>query len=87
MSTRSTTTPAERIDLLLQQAQQFRDLDVIEEAIARLRHALAQCEKELRLAADPRTAREIETRRAYAIEQLRALGAPPRPTTHEHSTF
>lgn len=87
MSTRETMTGPERIDLLLHQAEQFRSLDLRTEAISRARHALAQCDKELARASDPREAREILTRRTLALDLLRRMGGPPLPSTEEHGTI
>jgi hypothetical protein len=86
MSTRGTTTPTERIDVLLQHARQFYALDLVGEAIARTRHVLAQCDEEARATRDESTLREIETRRTYALQMLERLGgrrirpAPERAT-------
>lgn len=80
-------TGPERIDILLRQAEQFRELDLRTEAIARARHALAQCDKELAAALDAHEAREILTRRTLALELLRRLGGPPLPSTQEHATI
>lgn len=87
MSTRETTTPAERIDMLLHQVEQFRALELHGEAVARARHALAQCEKELAHTGDPHERREILVRRSLALELLRRLGGPPLPSTQEHGTI
>ncbi|MDQ3031235.1 MAG: hypothetical protein M3Y87_02375 [Myxococcota bacterium] len=86
MSIRVTTTAAERIDVLLQHARKFYELDQVGEAIARTRHALSQCDKELRGAADEGTAREIQTRRAYALWMLERLGGKPFPS-NQHATI
>lgn len=86
MSSRYTTTPAERIDVLLQHARQFYALDLVGEAIARTRHVLELCDKEALAARDESTLRDIETRRAYAEQMLERLGgrrirpAPERAT-------
>lgn len=87
MSTRATTTAAERIDMLLQQARHFLELDLIGEATARTRHALAQCEKELALHDDPGVRRDVLTRRGIALDLLARLGGKPLPSTQEHSTI
>ena len=87
MSTREVTTPAERIDLLLHQVQQFLDLDLHGEAIARARHALAQCEKELAQAEDPAIRQDILTRQHLAIDLLNRMGGKPLPSDEEHSTI
>ena len=85
MSTRITTTAAERIDVLLQHARKFYELDQVGEAIARTRHALSQCDKELRGTTDPETVRDIHTRRAYALWMLERLGGKPFPSA-QHAT-
>lgn len=77
MSTRVTTTAAERIDVLLQHARRFYELDQVGEARARFQHALSHCDRELREATDPETVRDIGTRRAYAAWMLGRLGAKP----------
>jgi len=87
MSTRDVTTGTERIDLLLEQARHFLELDLIGEAIARTRHALAQCEKEIAHADDAATRRDIDTRRAIAIDLLNRLGGKPLPSDEEHGTI
>ncbi|UJR86015.1 hypothetical protein [Sandaracinus amylolyticus] len=87
MSTRDVTTPTERIDLLLEQARHFLELDLVGEAIARTRHALAQCEKELAHASDAATRHEIITRREIAIDLLNRLGGKPLPSDEEHGTI
>jgi hypothetical protein len=85
MPTRRTTTPTERVDLLLGQAEQFFALDLVGEGRERLRHALAQCAKEDAEAADESTRAEIATRRTYAEHALRKLDEVPVPSRPEHA--
>lgn len=87
MTTRATTTAAERIDLLLEQARRFYGLDLVGEAIARMRHVLSQVDRELRATNDPETRHDIETRRAYAIHMLERLGGKPFPSAQQHGTI
>lgn len=87
MSTRAVTTPVERVDLHICFIDQFLALDLVGEAKARARHALAQCGKELRAPVDAATRRQIEERRVYLEHLLRKLGADPAPDPREHATI
>jgi hypothetical protein len=87
MSTRLTTTPAERIDLLLAQAHRFYELDLVGEAITRTRHVLTKVDAELRGTTDLRDRRDLETRRTYAIHLLQRLGGKPFPAPPVHAAY
>ncbi|MCX7808382.1 MAG: hypothetical protein N2515_07220 [Deltaproteobacteria bacterium] len=71
--TRRTTSPLERIDMLLVQAERFREMGLRSEAIARAKALLRQAEVEAKEA--PELAPEIESRKRLAIELIQSLGA------------
>jgi hypothetical protein len=75
MSTQIITTPVEQIDVLLRQAEQFYSLDLVGEAIARLRYVLSRCDEEIRSTHDEHLKLEISARRTYAMQMLERLGA------------
>lgn len=75
MTTRTVVTPVEEIDLLLRQAEQFYALDLVGEAIARLRHVLLRCKREEGRARDEQAKRELGARKVYTIQMLERLGA------------
>lgn len=77
MSTRAVIEPVEEIDLMLRQAEQFYALDLVGEAIARLRHVLSRCAAEVDNARDEHTKRELGARKVYTIHMLERLGALP----------
>ena len=77
MSTRRTTTPEERVDLLLRFGEQFLARDLLTDAIRFYRDALAQCAIEER-AADAHAREGLATRALYARSVLERLGAMPK---------
>ena len=87
MSTRRTTTATERIDMHLTRVEQFLEVDLVGEAIARARAALAQCEQELREAEDDETRAAIETRRGYVVYLLQMLTDDVAPDRRPRATI
>jgi hypothetical protein len=87
LTTRDPTSSIARVDILVGQVRDFLDLDLLGEAIARARHALAQCDKELAQPQDESTREDLRTRRVFVVELLERLGVDPLPSRQEHGTI
>ncbi len=74
-----TTTPVQRVDMLLTQAERFAELSAGEEAIARARQVMAYAERERARTTDPHLIEALEMRELLAEGLIaRVLGKPTR---------
>lgn len=72
-----TTTPVQRIDMMLTQAERFAEVTSGEEAIARARQVIAYSELERSRATDPEVVAELESRELLAEALIARLSGEP----------
>ncbi len=72
-----TTTPVQRVDLLLVQAERFAELTANEEAIARARQVMAYAELERARTTDPHLTAALEMRGRVAEALIARLTERP----------
>ncbi|MEC7525055.1 MAG: hypothetical protein VYE22_34555 [Myxococcota bacterium] len=68
------TSPAERVDMMLAQAERFIANDLRGEAIARAKQAIAYCDREASRRADSALGAQLEQRKLLAESILLRLG-------------
>lgn len=78
-----TTTPVQRVDMLLVQAERFAELKVAEEAIARARQVIAYAELEGKRNGDPQIVADLEMRAMIARSLIRRLDGKARSVDAE----
>lgn len=72
-----TTTPVQRIDMMLTQAERFAEVTSGEEAIARARQVIAYCELERSRTTDPHLVAELEMRELLAEALIARIAGEP----------